>query len=321
MPSSHMIAVPWHQQMNGLFCGEGVLEVVYDYWGPDIDQKQIANVARSSSAGTWSFDMVRAGHFSNLSSAQGSFFPHDVPIAGYPERPLGYASFPYSSDNFWLDNLKGLIADDIPVILLMTYEPNGGGGHYRAAIGYDDSKGIFYFSDPWGRDQNHQTNWTGITAWTYDELQRGWNYTAEGEDHPYFGLILMPWGVEIKIEGPLRPGSTVMVTADITYPCPKPINPSMFPARDVKAVVILPDGMSLVSGISKISLGEMVAGSRTGANWKVNIDKPMRGKEIKVIAYGDVSGHVPEARWTGEQKSYPPYDYTDAIGGEASITL
>src|SRR5512138_1898711 len=80
LPSSHIIAnVPWHQQMNGLFCGEGVLEGVYDYWGPDIDQKQIANVARSSSAGTWSFDMVRAGHFSNLSSAQGRFFPNDVP--------------------------------------------------------------------------------------------------------------------------------------------------------------------------------------------------------------------------------------------------
>ena len=63
LPSSHMIAnVPWHQQMNGLFCGEGVLEGVYDYYGPDISQKEIADVARSSSAGTWSFDMVRAGN-------------------------------------------------------------------------------------------------------------------------------------------------------------------------------------------------------------------------------------------------------------------
>ena len=80
LPSSHMIAnVPWHQQMNGLFCGEGVLEGVYDYYGPDINQKEIADVARSSSAGTWSFDMVRAGHFSSMSSAQGRFFPHEVP--------------------------------------------------------------------------------------------------------------------------------------------------------------------------------------------------------------------------------------------------
>lgn len=322
LPSSHMIAnVPWHQQMNGLFCGEGVLEGVYDYWGPDIDQKQIADVARSSSSGTWSFDMVRAGHFSNLSSAQGRFFPHDVPIAGYPERPLGYASFPYSSDDFWLDNLKSLIAADIPVILLMTFEPDGGGGHYRTAIGYDDSKGIVYFSDPWGRDQNHQTNWTGITTWTYEELQSGWDYTAEGEDHPYWGMVMIPWHIDVKASGKLKPGSTATLTADITYPCPEPLDPSLFPAREARAIITLPDGMRLTSGSRSVSLGDMTAGSTKRASWKVAIDEPLTGKEIKVIAYGNVSGHVPEAQWTGEQKSYPPYDYVDIIGGEESIVL
>lgn len=322
LPSSHMIAsIPWHQQMNGLFCGEGVLEEVYDYYGPDIDQKQIADVARSSSSGTWSFDMVRAGHFSNLSSAGGRFFPNDVPDAGYLERPLGYASFPYSSDGFWLGELKGLIAADIPVILLMTFEPNGGGGHYRTVIGYDDTKGIVYFSDPWGRDQKHQTNQTGITAWTYDELQSGWNYTAEGEDHPYWGMVMMPWQINVKTSGPLRPGTTVTVTADITYPCPEPFDSSMFPAEDTKAVITLPDGMKLASGSSMISLGEMKPGSTRKISWKAMVDKPVAGKKIGVTAFGIVSGHVPEARWTGEQKVYPPYDYTDAIGGEGSLVL
>ena len=225
MPPSHMIAsVPWHQQMNGLFCGEGVLEGVYDYYGPDINQKEIANVARSSSAGTWSFDMVRSGHFSNMSSAQGRFFPHDVPAAGYPERAIGYASFPHSSDEFWLAELKSLIAADTPVILLMTFEPNGGGGHYRTAIGYDDLNGTIYFSDPWGRDQKHQTNKTGITAWTYSELQSGWNYTAAGESHPYWGMVMMPWIVSVKTSGSLTPGSTATVSADIVYPCPTPFS-------------------------------------------------------------------------------------------------
>jgi hypothetical protein len=322
IPSSHMIAnVPWHQQMNGLFCGEGVLEIVYDYWGPDIDQKQIANVARSSSAGTWSFDMVRAGHFSNMSSAQGSFFPHDIPIAGYPERALGYASFSYSADEFWLDDLKSLIAADNPVILLMTYEPDGGGGHYRAAIGYDDSRRIVYFMDPWGRDLNHQTNWTGIAAWTYDELQSGWKYTAEGEDHPYWGMVMMPWQIDIKTSGNLKPGSMATVAADIAYMCPEPFDSSSFPAGDVVAVLTMPDGMSLASGFRVIPLGEMSAGSAKKASWKVAIDEPMAEKEVKVTAYGIVSGLVPEACWTGEQKSYPPYDYEDLIGGESSLAL
>lgn len=320
--SSHMIAnVPWHQQMNGLFCGEGVLEGIYDFYGPDINQKEIADVARSSSAGTWSFDMVRAGHFSNMSSAQGRFFPHDVPTAGYPERGVGYASFPYSSDKFWLTDLKDLIAADTPVILLMTFEPNDGGGHYRTAIGYDDTKDIIYFSDPWGRDQKHRTNMTGITAWTYDELQSGWNYTAEGESHPFWGVVMMPWEVNLKTTGSLKPGSIATVIADITYPCPSPFNASMYPAKDAMAMITLPDGMSLDSGSKNISLGDMKAGSTSKASWKVIINGPVGGKSIMVRAQGIVAGHVPEAHWTGMNISYPPYSYTDAIGGNGSIQL
>ncbi len=322
LPSSHMIAnVPWHQQMNGLFCGEGVLEGVYDYYGQDIDQKEIADVARSSSAGTWSFDMVRAGHFSTMSSAQGRFFPQEAPSAGYPERALGYASFPYSSDQFWLSDLKGLIAADTPVILLMTFEPNGGGGHYRTAIGYDDAKGIIYFSDPWGRDQKHLTNNTGITAWTYQELQSGWNYTAEGESHPYWGMVMMPWNVSVKASGSLKLGSTATVTADVTYPCPVPFNSSLYPAKNAVAVIALPDGMSLDSSGSRKTLEDMNAGSTARATWKVNVDGPVSGKTITVQAQGEVSGQVPEAHWTGMSMSYPAYGYTDAIGGNGSIEL
>jgi hypothetical protein len=322
LPTSHMIAnVPWHQQMNGLFCGEGVLEGVYDYYGPDINQKAIANVARSSSAGTWSFDMVRAGHFSKMSSAQGRFFPHDVPTAGYPERAEGYASFPYSSDRFWLEQLKSLIAADTPVILLMTFSPDGGGGHYRTAIGYDDSVGMVYFSDPWGRDQKHQTDRTGITAWTYDELQNGWNYTTEGESHPYWGMVMMPWIVDVKTSGSLKPGSMATVTADITYPCPTPFDPAMYPAKDAVAMLSLPDGVALDSGSMNITLGEMSAGSTAKASWKVRINTIARGKSIMVKAQGMVSGQVPEAHWTGASVSYPPYSYTDAIGGNGSVQL
>ena len=109
VPIAHMIAnVPWHQQQNAMFCGDGALETVYDYFGPDIDQKAIADVARSSSSGTWTYDMVRAGQFSYMSAAQGRFFPNAAPTAGYPERPLGYAAFSHSADNIWLQELKRL---------------------------------------------------------------------------------------------------------------------------------------------------------------------------------------------------------------------
>jgi hypothetical protein len=217
--------------------------------------------------------------------------------------------------------LKSLIAAETPVILLMTFQPNGGGGHYRTAVGYDDSKGIVYFSDPWGRDQKHQTNKTGITAWTYDEFQSGWNYTAAGESHPYWGMVMMPWVVNVKTTGSLKVGSTATVTADITYICPSPFNASMYPAKDAIAMIALPEGTSLAAGSQNISIGDLKAGSTAKASWKVRINEPVSGKSIMVQAQGKVSGQVPEAHWTGMSVSYPPYSYTDAIGGNGSIQL
>ena len=180
---------------------------------------------------------------------------------------------------------------------------------------------MIYFSDPWGRDQKHQTDKTGITAWTYQELQSGWNYTAEGESHPYWGMVMMPWNVAVKTSGSLKPGSTSTVTADVTYPCPMPFNSSLYPAKDAVAVIALPDGMSLDSTGSRKTLGDMNAGSTGRATWKVKIDGPVSGKTITVQAQGKISGQVPEAHWTGMSLSYPPYSYTDAIGGNGSIKL
>jgi hypothetical protein len=65
----------------------------------------------------------------------------------------------------------------------------------------------------------------------------------------------------------------------------------------------------------------MKAGSTASASWKARIDGPVSSKSIKVEAKGIISGHVPEAHWTGESVSYPPYDYIDAIGGNGSFAL
>lgn len=321
LPMSHMIDVPWHQQLNGLFCGAASLEIVFDYWGPDIDQKEIADVARTSSSGTWTYDIVRTGHFSYLSAAQGYFFPNEAPLAGFAERSLGYAAFGYSSDNFWLEDLKALIAADIPVIVLMNYYPTGGGGHYRVVIGYDDTKGLIYFSDPWGRDTNHLTDWTGIIAWTYGDFQSGWNYAEYGLEHPYFGAAIIPWAVDINVKGRLRTGSTAVVSATVTYPCPEPFDESQFPAEVTKIWISLPDGLRLVNGAPEVCVGTLAAGSSISVSWTVLVDKPVTGKTLGVTASGIVSGWVPEAWWAGGNNYYPPYDYEDAIGNVVAITL
>ncbi len=321
LPSSHFIAnVPWHEQMNGLFCGPASLQIVFDYWGPAPAQKAIANVARSSSIGTWSYDIQRAGHFSLLSAAQGSFFPNEVPTAGFPERPLGYASFSYAAPTFWLAELKALIAADIPVIMLMHYAPDGtGGGHYRVAIGYDDAQGVLYFSDPWGRDLKYLPGLPGVIAWTYAEVATGWNYVAYGTPQPFFGVALMPWKVDVQTKGQMKVGNTITVTASVTYPCPAPFSPLQFPASDASASLALPAGLSLL-GAQTVALGNMGAGTTKTVSWQVRVDQvPAAGAALTVQAGGLVSGAVPEANWTGQSQSYPPYSYTDLIGGSGSL--
>ena len=138
-----------------------------------------------------------------MSDAQGNFFPTIGPEGGFESRQLGYAAFAYSSDECWIDTLKAIIAEDIPVIVLMKYHPTGGGGHYRVVVGYDDYQQRVYFSDPWGRDLNHLTNWSGILSWSYTDFQMGWNYSEYGVEvgKSYFGAVLMPWSIDVRVKG------------------------------------------------------------------------------------------------------------------------
>jgi len=317
-----MIAnVPWHQQLNGLSCGAALLEIVFDYWGPDIDQKEIMNVARTSSMGTWTPDIVRAGHFSYLSDAQGTFFPTVGPYGGFVERPLGYAAFSHTSSGFWLNELKTLIANDIPIIVLMKYTPLGGGGHYRVVIGYDDDQQRVYFSDPWGRDMNHLTDWTGVISWSYSDFQMGWNYSEYGVANPYFGTAIMPWNVDVNVKGEARAGSIIDVTVSIEYPCPKPFDKTQYPAENTIAQIALPEGTTLMGKSATISIGTISAGSETKTTWKLLCNSDATGKAISVSAWGIISGWVPEAHWQGQTVYYPAYSYTDAIGGKTTVQL
>lgn len=319
---AHMIAnVPWHQELNALMCGPASLEIVFDYWGPDIDQKEITNVARTSSVGTWAFDVERAGHFSYLSDAQGKFFPAIGPYGGFEGRPVGYASFSYRSTSFWFDELKTLVDMDIPVIVLMKYTPSGGEGHFRVVIGYDDGQQLVYFSDPWGRDTNHLTDWTGVISWSYSDFRMGWNYIEAGSANPYFGAAIMPWSVDVKTKGVAKKGSVITVTANIQYPCPEPFDNTQYPAENATARITLPDGTTLLNSPATVSLGTLKAGTNSTVTWRVLCNSNAAGKAISVSACGIISGRVPEAHWQGEAVYYPAYNYDDAIGGETTAFL
>jgi hypothetical protein len=317
LPDAYLIKeVPQYKQLNGLSCGPAALETMFDYRGEDIDQKSIADVARSSSDGTWTWDMVRTGHFSHLSKANGSFFPHAAPVTGFTQRPLGYASFSYSSETFWWTDLKGLIAADIPVLLLMKYAPNDDGGHYRVIVGYNETKNETYFIDPWARDQKRLTNPDRTVTWTKDDFMNAWNYSEYGTPHPFWGAIMMPWSINLETSERTDDGS-MNVTAQITYPCPEPFDCLAYPASNTSAGILLTSGI-LDSPEKIIGIGTLAAGKSVNVSWKVHVSA---GSTIAVSAGGVVSGSVPRVYWRGNQVSYPDYNYTDEIGGNTNISI
>lgn len=319
IPSAHTIEnVPNHKQITGLHCGAGALESVFDYWGPDISQREISNVARTSSVGTYGVDVVRTAQFSHLSAAQGRFYPADVPTAGFAERPLGYASFGYATGVPWLEEAKALVAQDIPVIMLMLFSPvEGSGGHYRVMVGYDDNLGVAYFVDPWERDLNRNTNPDGTITWSYSDLLFAWNYGPPYSSHTFFGAAIMPWKVVLTTERRSNQNNNATVKATITYPCPKPFACTMS-AHNAIAKIQLPAGMRITSGTQDVALGTVQAGQTITASWQIAIDQPSTDA-IVVRASGRVSAAMPAANWWGGNVSYPPYSYTDEIGGESKI--
>ena len=320
LPAAHMISdLPWHKQITAISCGAGSLEIVFDYWGPDINQKEIADVARTSSSGTWPADIVRTGHFSHLSSAMGSFYPSMVPEAGLTARATGYAAFSHSGNTSWLDDLKALIARDMPVIVLMGYTPDGDAGHYRVVVGYDDTRELIYFSDTWGREIMKPSNFTGVISWSYEDFEKGWSYT-DYSDAPYFGAVILPWHVGLSRKGEAAPGSTITIVARITYPCPTPMDCSQFEATSVKATIDLPEGMNLVDrSLNPIKIRDMNAGDTATVSWKVRCDGDIEGQAATVTASGIIEGSMDAAAWAGNTNYYPAYDYTDEIGGAGSL--
>ncbi len=324
IPLRHMISnIHQFDEITGLNCGPAALESVFAHFGPDVDQREIADVARTSSIGTYVFDMMRAGHFSASSGAQGRFFPAAVSAHGYTGRGLGYASFGHAQASPWLDGLKSLVAQDIPPVLLMLFTPEpGSGGHYRILVGYDDLVQTAYFIDPWGRSNDRIANADGTVSWSYADLLAAWNYADYGSAFPYFAMISLPWDIVLETRGQALDGKSFQLSARVTYPCPAPFDCSQSPAFNSVLQISLPSGLYLVNQPERIELGTVAAGASLMVTWKIAVSGVLdAGASLQVTAQGEVSGAVPAAAWEGEVVSYPPYLYTDRIGGVARYAL
>ena len=126
---------------------------------------------------------VRIGHFSYRSASVGSVFPLQAPQHGWhvsrarldcdrrrwagsdTAQRAGLAAFMHRGEQCWLPELKQLLAENIPVILLCACGPlhraltphrmhfanvSQQDGHFRVAVGFDDDS--VYLHDPWDRE-------------------------------------------------------------------------------------------------------------------------------------------------------------------------
>lgn len=297
----HQIDVPFRGQTNGYYCGPACLQMIFSYYGAIISQIEVAEVARTASAagGTYTDDLRRAAHFSNVSTSMGGEMLEN--ITGYTLRKLGYAAFEMSG--ITIGQLKTLIDQDYPVNALMLTVP-GGFGHFRVVIGYDDT--YIYTNDPWTFGGGFGGPNYKLTYAQFDEL---WDYSGHEV------LFACPWQIAVGMPDNVDVGENFTVTANITYPCPAPFLPA-YQASSCKATVTLSAGLKLIDGENNTkSLGDLLAGSGTQVSWNANAEAPGHFS-VDVESEGNITGFVSAKPYIG-----PEYYYQDRIGGSNSSTI
>ena len=288
LPVSYLIEdVPLWQQLDAFGCGAASGQMVMDYWGPFIDQREVYAAARTvrgkpgsrPDRGTSVPDLARAGQFSAISFAAGDAY--DAASWGYTGRPLGYGAFYYGSTEPWLDELKAIVAAGYPVICLTDWLPDMFGPHYRVVVGYDDAKGVLYFNDPWVREFRNDIGARGsfvqlkapsspydygYMEWSYEDWLDVWNLPGDPWGLPgsyYNAVLIAPWEVAIEAPETVAAGETFEVTATVTYPCMAPFASAgwpTFPAAATTIALALPDGWSVAGG-ADVPIGGLLAGA------------------------------------------------------------
>jgi len=304
-PTSYdILNVPHYFQDTGYNCGPAAVEMQLDYFGPHVNQTDIAYVCNTvSGIGTYDGDCRRAAHFSYVSTAA-----QDPTLHGYDERAIGYGG----AENWWgyaahypdrYSDLKELVSSDYPIMLLTWFDETHGTGHFRIVKGYDDNTDVFIVHDPWYAGPYSGPDVHFNQAFLVDDL---WDYSY------YWGLLVSPWDVAVTAPTEVDEGEEFTMTASAFYPGPHPYE-SQWPASDRDMTIVLPLGFVLAPGetATKSLPGQWSTGDDPeGHSWQVIAEGAPVPLQIRVKAQGVVSGNSP---------SYS--SYSDWIGGEGHATV
>ena len=183
------LEVPYHKQEETWYCAEASLSMVFDYWGEEIPQHDIGDVANERPiGGTYSTDLVRAARFSNISTSIQYREDGGSKLEGYDQRTYGYGAFsmkwtgsPYESSRY--QDIMDLVREGYPVIMLCWLDISHGTTHYRVVKGFDTDMGEFIVHDP-ALGANFRMNMTLLV----DDL---WTYYGR------WAMVVAPWKVEL----------------------------------------------------------------------------------------------------------------------------
>lgn len=237
------IPVPYHRQVESWYCAEASLEMVFDYWGEDISQHDIGDVANERQVGgTYASDLARAARFSNFSTAVQARELGGARLQGYDQRTYGYAAHVHQwkgsgQVEYRYIDLMDLVRQGYPVILLCWLDIEHEITHFRVVKGFDTDTGDFLVHDP-ALGSNLRFNMTLLV----DDL---WTY------YDRWGMVVVPWSVEVSAPSMVGPGDGFAVQATVTYPCPQPFDGSekvyTWP-QDPTVTILVPPPFSLATG-------------------------------------------------------------------------
>lgn len=286
--------------------------MVFDYYGKDINQPEIADVARTIGDpvdSTFTDELRRAAHFSNISTSGGAEIP-DKNITGYTLRKLGYAGFENHDMN--LTQLKSYIDEDKPLILLMWYSGFHVSTHYRVVTGYNETH--VFIHDPW-----NNITWGGRyggpnIAFNYTYFLDLWSY------YGYWALYTSPWTISVSAPIYVKSETPFQINVTIAYPQSLPNAPDNYPASSCNATITLPANanLTLTQGETlkkTLGTGSLNAGANCTVSWMLMANSSI-SCNITIEVEGLISGSV-----AAHSIDYTAYDYSDRIGAKANFTI
>ncbi len=287
--------VPYHFQITSWYCGPASLQMVMDYWGEEIDQDDIADVANDIvDYGTYSDDMRRAAHFSGMSTCI-----QNPSLQGYNERKLGYACMDANIFSDPAQKLKNTVYENYPVFILTWYGPTHTAGHYRVVKGWDEYLAAFIIHDPWYSGSLCGPDLIMSETLLIDDL---WQYSG------YWAMVACPWELTPSVPTSIAAGDTFSIDLRVVYPGPTRFS-GQYNCTDCEATITLPAGLTLSGGTATQSLPDVSSGDTTLVAW-----------DVVATGQGDF-GVAFQAKGTlsGSCLSYP--SYSDSVGGRVLETV